>query len=170
MSFDLLLVLCPQNSFLDVNGSVYMGEAAEVLKIRLQDYIGTFPGLKVFIREKRIMEDRFFLADKTHSIVNTEDFQMHESLRKYAELVYDKTRYSALYGTQLEVYLKQKNVKGIGIVGLETHTSVLFTAEDLRNRGYDITIVEPCVMARDEYMHGFAISLMRNVLGVKISS
>jgi nicotinamidase-related amidase len=165
---DVLLVMNPQNSFFDPKGSVYMGEKAETLKVRLADYLKGFTKPKIFFREKHALEDTFFTTDKTHSIATTSDSEAHESLRKLATIFYDKTRYNALYETKLESYLKQNNFKNIGIVGVETHTSVLFTAEELRNRGYEVNVVEPCVMSRDDYLHGYAISVMKHYLGVGI--
>ena len=164
------MVMCPQNSFLSPKGSVYMGDKAEILCIRLGDFLSSFSKTKVFFREKHAMEDSFFATDKTHSVATTEDYQVHEGLKKYANFFYDKTRYSAFYDNQLDGFLRQRNVREVGMVGVETHTSILFTAEELRNRGYDVTVIEPCTMSRDDQLHGFAISLLKHSLGVEISN
>jgi nicotinamidase-related amidase len=148
-----------------------MGEKAEILKIRLADFLSTFSKMKVFIREKHATEDAFFINDSTHSVATTEDFQVHESLKKYVDRFYDKIRYSAFYGNdQLETFLKLQKVKTVGVVGVETHTSILFTVEELRNRGYEVTVIEPCAMSRDDYLHGYALTLMKNCLGVRITN
>jgi nicotinamidase-related amidase len=165
---DILLVMNPQNSFLTETGSVYMGEKAEILKVRLADFLSSFNGLKLFFREKHALEDKFFINDTTHSVVNTSDFTISDQLKKYASEFWDKTRYSAFFETNLENFLGQKRARHVGIVGVETHTSVLFTAEELRNRGYEVSVIEPCVMSRDDYLHGYAITLMKNFLGVRI--
>lgn len=146
-----------------------MGEKAEILRVRLIDYLKSFPKSKVFVREKHAAEDSFFMADRTHSVATTEDFQVHPDLVKYADVFLDKTRYNAFYETTLEIFIKQKNVRNVGIVGLETQTSVLFTAEELRNHGYEVTVVEPCTMSRDDYMHAAVISLMKHYLGVRVT-
>lgn len=166
---DVLLVMNPQNSFFSETGTVYMGEKAEILKIRMLDFLKGFSNTKIYLREAHAMEDDFFIADKTHSIVNKQDFHIHEKLQGYADIVENKTRYCALYETEVLSELKKKKARHVGIIGVETHTSVLFTAEELRNRNYEVTIVEPCVMARDDYLHGFAITLMRHYLGVRIT-
>lgn len=166
---DILLVMNPQNSFFSPNGAVYMGEKAEILKIRLLDFIKGFRRTKIFLRETHAMEDDFFVTDKTHSIANEEDFQIHSDLQGFANIVENKTRYCALYETHILAEIIKKKAKHIGIVGVETHTSVLFTAEELRNRNYEVTVIEPCVMSRDDYLHGYAIMLMRHYLGVRIT-
>lgn len=167
---DVLLVINPQNSFLSSQGSVYMGEKAEILRTRLVDYLQGIQKPKIFIREKHAVEDTFFIGDRTHSIVTTEDFQIHDSLKKYVNIVCDKTRYDALYKTDLETTLIKMKAHTIGLVGLETHTSILFTVEGLRNRGYEVSLIEPCTMSRDDYLHGCAITIMRQYLSVRILS
>lgn len=165
-----IFVMCPQNSYLSPKGTVYMGEEAEVFKIRLKDYLSTAKEEKIFFREKRALEDEFFMKDKTHSIVNSFDYHIEESLKKYAGPIFDKTRYSSFYGTDLDRDVKIKRIKSVILIGLETHTSILFTAEELRNRNIDVTIIEPLLLSRDEYMHNVAITLMVNQLGVRLGS
>ena len=167
---DCLFVMNLQNSFLSPQGSIYMGEKAEILKVRLKDYLSGFHGTKIFFRETHAPGDTFFSTDKTHSVATSEDFSVPESLRGFANFYIDKTRYNAFFNTSLEANLKHNKVKSVGIVGLETHTSILFTAEDLRSNGYDVEVIEPCVMARDESLHSFAITLMRHYLGVRITN
>jgi len=146
-----------------------MGEKAEILKIRLADFLPRFTKEIIYLREIHAKEDDFFISDKTNSVANTSDFLINKELKKFGHKILDKTRYNALFNTVLEKYLVEKKVKNIGIVGVETHTSVLFTAEELRNRSYDVTVVEPCVMSREDYLHDSAITLMRHSLGVRVT-
>ena len=94
---DCLLVLCPQNSFLSPTGTMYQGDKAETLKIRMKDYLKGFRNPKVFIREKRSINDPFYKADKTFNIATTGDYQVPDDLRPLADFFHDKTRYNALY-------------------------------------------------------------------------
>jgi nicotinamidase-related amidase len=164
---DLIAVMSPQNSFLDPKGSVYLGEKAEDLKVRLRDYLSTFSGPKIFFREAHTEADTFFVRDKTHSIVNTNDFFIEPSLKKFSTINCDITRYNAFYNTAFDTVLKRNKIKSVLVAGVETHTSVLFTAEELLNRGIEVFIIEPLLASRDEYFHNFAVSLMINQLGVK---
>jgi len=147
-----------------------MGEKAEILKIRMKDYLSNFNGKRVFFREQHAVNDSFFVGDKTHSISTTEDFQIEPSLKPYADLFFDKTRYSAFFGTNLDSFYSREKIDSVTLIGIETHTSILFTAEELRNRGASVTIVEPCTASRDDYLHASAISLMINYLGIRIGS
>lgn len=165
---DILFVLNAQNSFLSPVGSVYMGEKAEILKVRLIDYLSGYRGKRVFFRTVRAMQDAFFSGDKTHSVATTEDYHVVADLKEFATCFFDITRYNPFFKTTLESFLILEKIKSVGIVGLETHTNVLLTSEELRNRDYEVTVIEPCVMSRDDPMHGYAISIMRNSLGVRI--
>lgn len=165
---DILLVMNPQNSFLSPGGTVYMGEKADILRIRLKDYLSGFSKKTLYFKEKHAREDKFFINDTTHSLATSSDFEVCPDLIGFAKRFDEKTRYSAFFGTSLENLLMSEKIKHVGIVGVETHTSILFTAEELRNRGYDVTVIEPCTASRDDYMHLYAINLMRNFLGVRI--
>lgn len=167
---DALLVMKPQNSFLSSRGSVYMGEKAEILKVRIKDYLLNFSKDILFFREKHATHDDFFIGDKTHSVVTTYDYEVVDELKKYARKFYDLTTYNAFFETDFEDYLKQKKIRRLGLMGIETHTSILFTAEELRNKGYEVEVIEPCTMSRDDYFHGYAINVMRQFLGVRISN
>ena len=167
---ELLLVMCPQNSFFDPKGSIYMGEKAETLRVRLEDFLASYPGKKVFFREKHAEADDFFINDKTHSIVNSYDFAVFEPFKKYADIFYDQTRYSGFFNTGFEILLKKEKVTSTIIVGVETHLSVLFTAEELKNRGVEVSIIEPLLASRDDTMHSNAVSLMVNYLGVRVNA
>ena len=165
---DLAIVMNAQNSFLKEGSSVYMGEKAEILKVRIGSFLSGYNKRVVFIREKHAMSDDFFVNDKTHSIATTDDIKIVSELKKYANIFYDKVKYSAFYKTKFQSFLAREKVRHIGIMGVETHTSILFTVEGLRNRGYDVTLIEPCCMSRDDFMHDNAVTLMRNFLGVRI--
>ena len=170
VSKDILLAMNLQNSFLDKAGTIYMGEKAEILKVRLVDYLATYKGKKLFFREIHAMQDNFFVNDKTHSVATTPDCVIHPMLKNLATTFMDHTRYDPFYKTDLDTHLKKEKVESVTLVGLETHTSVLFAAESLRNRGYAVTVIEPCCMSRGDYMHDYAVTLMANFLGVRIGS
>lgn len=165
---DALFVMNAQNSFLSKDGSVYMGDKAEILKVRLTDYLSTYQGKVLFFREVHAMEDTFFINDKTHSIATTQDCVICDIFKGRVKDAYDHIRYDAFHETILDSCLKREKVTTVTMIGIETHTTILFTAESLRNRGYGVTIVEPCCMSRDDHMHNCAISLMTNFLGVRL--
>lgn len=166
---DIAFVMCAQNSYLSTTGSAYMGERSDILKIRLADWLSDCGMKRVFFRESRSTQDSFYRGDTTHSIVTSDDFAICPELQKYADIVYDKTRFSAFFDTGLEIFIKREELRTAVILGMETHTSVLFSAEEFRNRNYEVRVVEPCTLSRDDFLHGWAIALMQNCLGIGIS-
>ena len=167
---DVALVINPQKTWLDPSGALYMGEKGDILKVRIQSYLSGFSGKTIFVREKHAIEDTFFVTEKTHSIATSGEFHIADELKPYSKDVIDKIRYSSFFGTNLENELIRAKATTVKLLGVETHTSVLFTAEGLRNRGYDVTLIEPCTMARDEYFHGCAVAIMASFLGVHIGA
>jgi len=75
-----------------------------------------------------------------------------------------KRGYSAFHGAELDGLLRERGIGELWIVGVETHTGVLFTAADACSRGLPVTVPETCVAASDEELHGFALRELRDVL------
>ncbi|MBE6041359.1 MAG: 5'/3'-nucleotidase SurE [Clostridiales bacterium] len=59
---------------------------------------------------------------------------------------------------------KMQNVKTgrVMIAGAETHASVLRTALDFRDKGYEVTVIEDCCASRGGHDHKMAIEAMRS--------
>lgn len=169
---DLILACGIQNAYLHPEGSKYLGEQAEIIDTRLKSFFKTSlnPGTIVYIvREVRQPDDSFFPEEKTQSLVGTRDIQVPEFYKSHTKLFINSMRYNALYRTPLESEIYKIKPERIFLVGFETHLFILFTAEELRNRGYSVTVIEPLVASRDEYLHAVGITLMRNFLSVEIT-
>lgn len=168
---DLLIACGIQNAYLHPEGSKYLGEQAEIMDTRLKSYFKTSlkPGTTVYIvREVHQPDDSFFLEEKTHSVVGTRDIQIPEFYKAYSKLFINTMRYNALYRTPLESEIYKLKPERIILVGFETHSIVLFTAEELRNRNYPVFVVEALTTSNDEYLHAMGITIMRNFLSVEI--
>jgi nicotinamidase-related amidase len=120
------------------------------------------------IRELHAKDDKFFQTDKTHSLVGSKDLEIPEAFKPYTKMIINTTTYNAFYRTPLESELNKIKPRRVYLVGLETHTFIMFTAEELRNRGYEVSLIEPLTTAEDEYLHGLGITMLRNFLAVDI--
>ena len=120
------------------------------------------------IREVHEPNDTFFLNKKSGSLVGSDDIEIPEFYRAYSKLVFNITRYNAFYQTPLDSEVYKLKPSKVTIIGLETHTTVLFTAEEFRNRGYKVTVIEPLVTASDDYLHNIGITLLHNFLTANI--
>lgn len=161
-----------QNTYFNKDGSKYLGEKSEILKIRIGSYLKSLNKDRdrvYLLREIHRPDDKFFSGGITHSLAGTKDIEIPETFKANAKLIFNVSTYNAFYKTLLDSELNKIKPEKVVLVGVETHTTVLFTAEELRNRGYDTYVVEPLVSAEDEYLHAVGMTLLKNFLAVGVS-
>lgn len=118
-------------------------------------------------------ENQLFPA---HNVMGTKGRELYGDLAKYYSehrhdpTIYwiDKRHYSAFSGTDLDIRLRERDIKEIHLVGVCTDICVLHTAIDAYNLGYDIVIHEKGVASFDPIGHEWAMKHFKNVLGAKI--
>jgi nicotinamidase-related amidase len=167
-----VLIACGlQRAYFHSTGTRYLGERAEVLKVRLVEYLKSVPKDTVifYVREIHQTNDTFFLNSKSYALVGTPDIEILEIFKPYAKFIVNTTRYSALYRTPLESELSKLSPKTVTVIGVETHTNVLFTVEESRNMGYEVVVPEPLTCSEDDYLHTAAINLLSNTLSVRVT-
>src|SRR5699024_11532187 len=77
---------------------------------------------------------------------------------------FEKTRYSAFTGTNLELKLRERQIEELYLVGVCTDICILHTAIDAYNKGFKIVIPENCVASFDQGAHEWALSHFKNIL------
>jgi len=167
------LVICCglQKAYLNPKGSRYLGEKADILDIRLKSYFKSLnlqENVVYLVREIHQPDDSFFLNKKSGSLVGSDDIEIPEFYRAYSKLVFNIMRYNAFYQTPLDSEIYKLKPRTVTVIGVETHTTILFTAEELRNRGYNVVVIEPLVTSNDDYLHNIGITLLHNFLTVNI--
>lgn len=157
-----------QKAYLSKGSVRYFGDKTETLIERLKDYFtkASKDSIIFFTREVRQPNDTYFRTSKSYGLVGTEEIEIPEIFKPYTKLIINTTRHSAFYMTPLESELHKLKPSKVSLVGFETHTTVLFTAEELRNRGYDVYVEEALVLSEDDYMHTAAINILSNTLSV----
>lgn len=81
---------------------------------------------------------------------------------------FDKTRYSAFTGTNLELKLRERNIQELHLVGVCTDICILHTAIDAYNKGFDVVVHEKGVASFNEGAHKWALEHFKNTLGAKV--
>lgn len=167
---DVVLGMSLQRSYFHSTGSVYLGEKADVLRVRIESYFKSTSRENVifFTREIHQSNDTFFKKRRTHSVVGSDDIDFMECFKVFPKFVVNVNRYNAFYGTPLEAELSKIRPRRVYLVGVETPTNILYTAGALRERGYEVTIYEPLVTAEDDYMHTAAINMLSSMLSVDV--
>ncbi|MFQ3545296.1 isochorismatase family cysteine hydrolase [Halobacillus rhizosphaerae] len=111
-----------------------------------------------------------------HNIRNTEGRKLYGEMERLYELnkqrsnvhYLDKTRYSAFNGTDLDIKLRERNIKEIHLTGVCTDICVLHTAVDAYNLGYSIVVHQDSVASFNQTGHSWAMDHFETVLGAEI--
>lgn len=167
-----LLVIDMLNDFINEDGALSTGSAGEdiinfvkekIMEFREKDYP------IVYICDNHEKDDKEFDMFPPHCVANTEGSQIIEELEvKESDKIIMKRRYSAFYGTDLDLYLREKGVDEIYLVGVCTNICVLYTSADARNIAYKVNIYKDGVASFDEEAHKFALKEAETTLGCQI--
>jgi len=86
-------------------------------------------------------------------VIGTRDWEIAEELKPMdGDIIVDKQRYSAFYGTNLEVTLRGLGATLVVITGVTTNICVESTVRDAFFRDFKVTVLEDCVGAVDSMM------------------
>jgi len=106
-----------------------------------------------------------------HAVVGTKGAEAIEELKpKKGDYVIQKRRYSAFFGTYLDLLLRELKVDTLVLVGLVTNVCIQNTAADAFFRGYRIIVPEDCVEAINEEAQKSGIEYMKTIYGCKITN
>ncbi len=86
------------------------------------------------------------------------------------DIVVEKPKYSAFYGTDLDTVLKTFNIKYIAFVGTATNICVEASLRDALNLGYFCILVSDATIARTPFMQEATINNVKYVYGWVTSS
>lgn len=89
---------------------------------------------------------------------------------KHKENVYyfDKTRYSAFVGTDLEIKLRERGIEEIHLVGVCTDICILHSAIDAYNKGFKIVVHKDGVASFNQAGHEWALGHFETTLGARV--
>ena len=133
----------------------------------------------IFAIDDHIENDKYHPETKLfppHNIHLTEGQKLFGKLEKLYQEIKDKdnvyysfkTRYSAFCGTDIELKLRERNIKELHLVGVVTDICVLHTAIDAYNKGFDIVIHSKGVDSFNPEGHKWALDHFKNTLGAKV--
>ena len=89
-----------------------------------------------------------------HSLAGTRGAEVIDELRRSsADLWLPKPRFSAFFNTELEVWLRKRNVTLCAIGGISTHFCVLTTVMDAICHDFKAVLLEDCSAAYSDEIH-----------------
>ncbi len=125
----------------------------------------------IFTQDWHRRDDPEFRIWPEHCVANTEGAEIIDELEvKVEDHVVRKRRYSAFFGTDLDLTLRELEVKRLYITGVLTNICVLHTAGDAVLRGYDVVVIKDCTAALNDYDYQYALRHMENVFNAEITT
>jgi len=76
-----------------------------------------------------------------------------------------KRRYSAFFATDLDLILREADVKRLLIVGVKTHVCVRATVQDAFGFGYDANVVKDAVGSNHAHLHAASLEDIERYMG-----
>ena len=167
-----LIVVDMLNDFILKDGALYSGEQSEEIVGFINAKIKEFreQGNQIlFLCDNHEVDDKEFDMFPPHCIAGEHGSKIIDNIDVVdTDKIIKKRRYSGFFGTDLDLYVREKNIKEINLVGVCTNICVLYTAADARNIGYTVNIYRDGVATTDEAAHEFALKEAENTLGCNI--
>lgn len=168
-----LLVIDMQKDFCYPEGALYIGDHVKGIVNATREVLETARGKIpiIFTQDWHRKDDSEFKIWKPHCIQNTWGAEVIDELNPSDEDYFiKKRRYSAFFGTDLDLLLRELNVDELVVCGVVTNICVLHTVADAVMRGYKVTVLNDCTTALNEYDYEYGIRHMKEVLRAKIIS
>ena len=95
----------------------------------------------------------------------THDFDVCDQLAKVADYYVDKDRWSAFFGTNLDIILRDHNIRAVAVCGLATPVCCESTARDASFRDYDTIMLSDCNFALSPESHAASLENFEAAFG-----
>lgn len=167
-----LIIIDMLNDFVEEDGLLYSGEGAQKIVPFIQEKIKEFRengDQIIYICDAHEEDDQEFDMFPAHCVSGTHGAEIYSDLApETGDKIIKKRRYSSFFGTDLDISLREKDIKEIHLVGVCTNICVLYTTVDARSLGYDVTVYKDGVATFDEEAHEFALKEMGTTLGATV--
>lgn len=167
-----LLIIDMLYDFVGNRGALYIGPEAELLIPRVKERLLFFRDQGdpvIHICDRHLPEDPEFEMFPPHCLGEGEGGGIVPELAPLpGERVIYKRRYSAFFGTDLDLTLREKGVAELELAGVATNICILYTAADARMLHYPVTVYASATASFDRDAHQFALQEMAKTLGVTL--
>lgn len=179
---EALLIIDYTNDFVADNGALTCGKPAQILApniVTLADNMLADGGWVYLPTDVHQPNDPYHPETKlfpTHNVRDTWGrdlygalkpwFAQHQSDAKVSQ--FDKTRYSAFAGTDLDLRLRERHITTLHLVGVCTDICVLHTAVSAYNLGYQLVIHKNAVATLTDAGQAWALAHFKGVLGATV--
>ena len=166
-----ILVIDMLVDFLDRDGALCIGDSKHIIKnvsSRVREW-RTNRNPIIYIVDRHPTQDAEFKMFPPHCLAGEPGGEVVEELTpQEGDYVIYKRRYSAFFGTDLDLTLRELGITELELAGVCTQICILYTAADARMLSYNVTVREECVDSFDKQAHEFALREMEKTLGVTV--
>lgn len=179
---EALLIIDYTNDFVADQGALTCGKPGQIIAaeiIRLANEMLAADGWVILPTDVHTPKDPYHPESKLFLPHNVRDswgrefygplanwFTQHQNDPKV--YMYDKTRYSAFAGTDLDLRLRERKIDSLHLTGVCTDICVLHTAIDAYNLNYNITVPQAAVATLTTESQMWALDHFEHVLGATI--
>jgi nicotinamidase-related amidase len=129
----------------------------------------------IFIQDQHRPGDKEFSdfsVGQPHAIRDTDGAQLVSSLFPLGEDDYTvgKRRFSAFYGTDMDLYLREEGISRLVLVGRPSNVCALYSAADGFMRRFELVAISDCLYSKTGEMHKRAMQEFAETLGSVMTS
>ncbi len=166
-----LLVIDMLNDFIEEKGALVVPGAKRIVPY-IQEILREFRsrGLPViFIKDSHRPDDAEFAYWPPHAVAGTWGGEVVDELKPLpSEYQIPKRRYSAFFGTDLDLLLRELKVEKLYLTGVLTNICVYATALDAAMRGYEVAVFREGVASLSEETDQFIFRQLEEVLKAQV--
>ncbi len=166
-----LLVIDMLNDFLHPEGALFIGDSQNLIE-RVAEAVAQHRSAGnpiIYILDRHLPQDAEFNMFPPHCLMGEWGSEVVDELTPGpGDITVPKRRYSAFFGTDLDLTLRELGVSRLELAGVCTQICVLYTAADARMRGYGVTLHRDRVASFDQQAHQFALGELETTLGAQV--
>ncbi len=166
-----LLVIDMLNDFIDEKGSLVVPGAGRIVP-RVREVVESAreQGIPViYVTDWHREDDREFDYWPPHAVEGSWGSQVVPELAPMpGDHLVRKRRYSAFFGTDLDLFLRERGVVKLYLTGVLTNICVYATALDAAMRGYEVAVFRDAVASLSEETDAFIFQQLREVLRAEL--
>ena len=167
-----LLVIDMLNDFIQSEGRLYIGESGFEIISPIQRIIQKAREERthvIYICDRHLPQDAEFEMFPPHCLQETPGAQIIDELTPArGDIIIPKRRFSAFFGTDLDLTLRELKVNELFLTGVCTNICILYTAADARGLNYKVNVYKNAITSFSSEAHTYALKEMENTLGVNI--
>ena len=170
MSQSALIVVDMVYDFTDENGRVYYPQNKQILPDiqKLIDLCRKNGALIIFMqhRYRKGKPDKNLVNMRPNCIEGSGGENIDTSLIvKDEDYVIQKRRYSAFFGTDLDLVLREHDIKNVIVAGTKTNCCIRATVSDAYHLDYNVYVVRECVATNDETVNNVHLTDINKYFG-----